>query len=89
MQGKLTQDIPPLLNNLVGKKCAFHIKINSFNQGGRAGYTVTRLSELLDSPPNIRTPAPATEASPSKKTKTTWGATFIYAQTKISSNQIM
>lgn len=32
MQANLTQDIPPLLN-ISGWKCAFHVKVNTYNQG--------------------------------------------------------
>lgn len=70
-QENLTQNIPPLLNNIVGKKCTFHIKVNSFNQGGRAGYTVARLYEIVTQLPNIQPPTPSAESGPSKKKKTT------------------
>ncbi|KAK1353010.1 hypothetical protein POM88_052848 [Heracleum sosnowskyi] len=55
-----TQDLPPVLDNIIGKKCTFHAKVNSYNQGGRAGYTVARLSEIAVPAPNIQPPAPNT-----------------------------
>lgn len=67
MQANLTHDIPYLLNNIIGRKCAFHIKANIFNQGGRAGYTVARLFEIEAPAPNIPPPAPSDQAGSSKK----------------------
>ncbi|KAK1369073.1 hypothetical protein POM88_035165 [Heracleum sosnowskyi] len=70
-QANLTQDLPHVLNNIVGKKCVFHVKVSSYNQGGRAGYTVARLSEIDTPAPNIQPPTPSDEPGPSKKQKTT------------------
>lgn len=36
---------PPVLNNLVGKKCLFEVKKTSKNTPGHEYYTVARLSE--------------------------------------------
>ncbi|KAK1351313.1 hypothetical protein POM88_054477 [Heracleum sosnowskyi] len=42
-------DIPPLVKNVVGKKCAFEIKINAYNTDrGYEEYTVYRLKECPD-----------------------------------------
>ncbi|KAK1394685.1 hypothetical protein POM88_013741 [Heracleum sosnowskyi] len=67
----LTQDLPPVLNNIVGKKCTFHIKVNSYNQGGRAGYTVARLSEIDTPTPNLHPANPRDAPGPGKRQKTT------------------
>lgn len=38
--------IPPIINNIIGKRCAFDIKINAYNtERGYEEYTVYRLSE--------------------------------------------
>lgn len=69
MQENLTPDIPPVLNNIIGRKCAFHVKANTYNQGGRAGYTVARLSEFEAPTANIHPSPPTQQAVPSKKQK--------------------
>lgn len=39
-------DIPPVINNIVGKKCAFEIKINAYNtERGYEDFTVYHLTE--------------------------------------------
>ncbi|KAK1387913.1 hypothetical protein POM88_016091 [Heracleum sosnowskyi] len=57
--------IPPIINNIVGKKCAFDIKINSYNtERGYEEYTVYRLSECPDT-----TKEAADSHAPDKGTK--------------------
>lgn len=68
-KANLTQDIPPVLNNIIGRKCAFHVKVTSYNLGGRAGYTVARLSEIA-APTVITQPTPLNDqVGPNKKQK--------------------
>lgn len=69
MQDKLTQDVPPILNNVVGKTCAFEVKVTTLNQDGRAGYTVARLAEVANSAPKIKKVDHIEEGGPSKKAK--------------------
>ncbi|KAK1382507.1 hypothetical protein POM88_020242 [Heracleum sosnowskyi] len=57
--------IPPIINNIIGKMCAFDIKINSYNtERGYEEYTVYRLSEC----PETTKEAPDSHA-PGKSTK--------------------
>ncbi|KAK1398557.1 hypothetical protein POM88_008420 [Heracleum sosnowskyi] len=57
--------IPPIINNIIGKKCAFDIKINSYNtERGYEEYTVYRLSECPET-----TKETAASHAPSKGTK--------------------
>lgn len=69
MQDKITEDIPPMVNNVVGKKCAFEIKVTSFNRDGRDGFTVTRISEVANSASIMQVSPPNDEPGPSKKQK--------------------
>lgn len=48
MKDKLTPDIPPVLNNIIGKWCAFEVKVTSSNQDEREGYTVARVAEITN-----------------------------------------
>lgn len=41
-QDKISNEIPPVLSNMLGRKCLFEVKANSYNKPGRDGYTVTR-----------------------------------------------
>lgn len=47
LQDNLGPETPPVLNNLIGKKCLFEVKITSKNTPGHEYYTVARLSETL------------------------------------------
>lgn len=69
MQANLTPAIPPVLNNIIGRKCAFHAKANTYNQSGRADYTVARLSEIEAPTANIHPSPPTQQSGPSKKQK--------------------
>ncbi|XP_063947543.1 replication protein A 70 kDa DNA-binding subunit B [Daucus carota subsp. sativus] len=63
-------EIPPALKNLIGKKCAFQIKITPYNiEKGCEEYTVTRVSEL-SLPPITNDAADSSEGS-NKKQRTT------------------
>ncbi|KAL1823795.1 hypothetical protein ACET3Z_010573 [Daucus carota] len=66
-QDKLTADIPPVLNNIIGKKCAFEVKVTSFNRDGRAGYTIGCLMELPGSSSGIKGGRSTDDEGPSKK----------------------
>lgn len=68
MQDKLTQDVPPMLNN-VGKRCAFEVMVTTRNQDSRARYTVARLAEVTISAPTIKEADHIEGAGPSKKEK--------------------
>lgn len=70
-QAKLTTEIPPIVRNVIGKKCAFEVKLTSFNQDGREGYGVARLSEITAQTPIATEVGNADEASTSKKQKLT------------------
>ncbi|KAF1002525.1 hypothetical protein AG4045_007087 [Apium graveolens] len=64
----LTPEIPPVLNNLVGKKCLFEVKITSKNIPGHEYYTVAKLSETQDTnttPAGTRCPPAQPEATSS------------------------
>lgn len=69
LQDKLSQDIPPMLHNVVGKTCTFEVKVTTHNQDGRVGYTVARLAEVAASAPTIKEADHIEEAAPSKKAK--------------------
>ncbi|KAL8095119.1 hypothetical protein AgCh_036540 [Apium graveolens] len=66
---EIGQDIPPVLNNVVGKTCAFEVKVIIRNQDGQEGYTVARLAKVVISAPAIEEADQTHEAGPSKKAK--------------------
>ncbi|KAL8132731.1 hypothetical protein AgCh_008272 [Apium graveolens] len=47
----LTSEIPHTVRNVIDKRCAFEVKLTSFNKDGREDYSVACLSELTDNPP--------------------------------------
>ncbi|KAL8106854.1 hypothetical protein AgCh_023592 [Apium graveolens] len=48
-------DAPPIIKNIVGKRCAFDVKINAYNtQRGYEEYTVYRLSKCTASAPRMK-----------------------------------
>lgn len=47
-QDKLGSEAPPILNNMIGKKCLFEVKITSKNTPGHEYYAVARLFETLN-----------------------------------------
>ncbi|WOH04500.1 hypothetical protein DCAR_0623909 [Daucus carota subsp. sativus] len=60
-------EIPPALKNLIGKKCAFQIKITPYNiEKGCEEYTVTRVSEFT-LPPITNDAADSSEGSNKKQ----------------------
>ncbi|KAK1385345.1 hypothetical protein POM88_023080 [Heracleum sosnowskyi] len=67
--GQLDNEIPPVLRNMVGRKCLFEVKANAYNQPGRDGFTVARLSEDPQGTP-AATSGTADDAGPSKKQRT-------------------
>ncbi|KAK1383769.1 hypothetical protein POM88_021504 [Heracleum sosnowskyi] len=67
--GQLTIEVPPTMRNVIGKKCAFEVKLSSFNRDGREGYGVARLSEITGTPPIAEEVNNADAASTSKKQK--------------------
>ncbi|KAK1392371.1 hypothetical protein POM88_011427 [Heracleum sosnowskyi] len=47
-QGTTLDDTPPVIKNIVGKRCAFDVKINSYNtERGCEEFTVYRLNECV------------------------------------------
>ncbi|XP_063938174.1 replication protein A 70 kDa DNA-binding subunit A [Daucus carota subsp. sativus] len=68
-QDNLTQDIPPIINNIIGRRCAFEAKVSSYNRDGRAGYTVGRLIEMPGSSTHVKGGEHHNEAGPSKKAR--------------------
>ncbi|KAK1402477.1 hypothetical protein POM88_002082 [Heracleum sosnowskyi] len=66
-QDKLTIEVPPTVRNVIGKKCAFEVKLSSFNRDGREGYGVARLSEITGTPPIAEEGSNADAESTSKK----------------------
>lgn len=71
MQENITDDIPPMINNVIGKTCIFEVKVTSFNKDGREAYTVARILEIAESTSTSHDSTPANEAGPSKKHKVT------------------
>ena len=69
LQDNLTQDIPPIINNIIGRRCAFEVKVSSYNRDGRAGYTVGRLIEMPGSSSHVKGGEHHDEVGPSKKAR--------------------
>lgn len=69
IQANVTQDIPLVLKNIIGRKCAFHIKVYSYNHEDRDGYQSHLLSEIEAPTVNIQPPTPNKLAGPDKKQK--------------------
>ena len=61
-----------MLNNIIGKKCAFEVKVTSFNRDGRAGYTIGCLMELPGSSSGIKGGRSTDDEGPSKKIRLDW-----------------
>lgn len=66
---KITEDVPPIVNNFIGKKCIFEVKVTYFNRYGRDGHTLARIFDIIDSTSITDSSTPADEADPSKKQK--------------------
>ncbi|KAK1352063.1 hypothetical protein POM88_053777 [Heracleum sosnowskyi] len=69
-QDKLGPEAPPILNNMVAKKCLFEVKITSYNTPGHDCYTIARLSETQSTPtPSVVEPGKLPENCPETSNK--------------------
>ncbi|KAK1365479.1 hypothetical protein POM88_041040 [Heracleum sosnowskyi] len=62
LMDKIGPEAPPVLNNMVAKKCLFEVKITSYNTPGHDCYTIARLYETQPA-------APTSVPEPSKQQK--------------------
>ncbi|KAK1360647.1 hypothetical protein POM88_045121 [Heracleum sosnowskyi] len=81
-QDKIGPEAPPVLNNMVAKKCLFEVKITSYNTPGHDCYTISRLSETQSTPtPYVVEPVKLPEDVPETSNK---GATETSKKQRIS-----
>ncbi|KAK1374379.1 hypothetical protein POM88_030572 [Heracleum sosnowskyi] len=81
-QDKIGPEAPPILNNMVAKKCLFEVKITSYNTPGHDCYTIARLSETQNTPtPSIVEPGKLPEDVPETSNQ---GATETSKKQRIS-----